>query len=92
MTSTTHSDSAQHASPSDPVARVLNRLDNVAEITNGWTARCPAHDDNMNSLSVSEGTDGRALIYCHAGCTFKGIVSGLGIRVRDLFVQERGCR
>ncbi len=32
------------------------------------TARCPAHDDRHQSLSVREGDGGRILVKCHAGC------------------------
>ena len=77
---------------SKPLERVLGRLENVAEVSGGWTARCPAHDDVMNSLSVGEGRDGRALLFCHAGCSLDEVVAALGIRVRDLFVQRRGRR
>jgi putative DNA primase/helicase len=45
----------------------------------------------MNSLSIGEGADGRALLFCHAGCSLNEVVTALGIRVRDLFVQ-RGRR
>ena len=34
----------------------------------GWTARCPAHDDHMPSLSITDADDGKALARCHAGC------------------------
>jgi hypothetical protein len=79
-------------SPSKPVATVLARLENVAKISAGWVARCPAHDDNVNSLSVGEGDDGRALLHCHAGCSFKDVVAALGIAVRSLFMKRRGAR
>jgi len=36
-----------------------------------YTARCPAHDDRVASLSVAKGSDGRALVKCFAGCTVK---------------------
>jgi putative DNA primase/helicase len=75
--------------PSNPVARVLGLLENVTEMTNGWTARCPAHGDNVNSLSIAEGTDGRVLIYCHAGCSLQEITCALGLRIRDLFAERR---
>jgi len=45
----------------------------------GWTARCPAHDDRSPSLSCSV-RGGRLLLYCHAGCTFVSILSALGLR------------
>jgi hypothetical protein len=76
--------------PSKPVNRILQLLKNVAENSAGWTAKCPAHGDTVNSLSVAEGNDGRALIFCHAGCGFDEIVAALGIRVRDLFVSRKG--
>jgi putative DNA primase/helicase len=78
--------------PSEPVARVLNLLQNVALISGGWTARCPAHVDRVNSLSIAEGSDGRALIHCHAGCAFEDVVAALGITVRSLFVQRGRSR
>jgi putative DNA primase/helicase len=73
---------------SEPVERVLSLLQNVATISGGWTARCPAHADRVNSLSIAEGRDGRALIHCHAGCTFDEVVAALGISVRSLFVRR----
>jgi putative DNA primase/helicase len=29
---------------------------------NGYTSRCPAHDDRTPSLSIGAGADGRALV------------------------------
>jgi len=74
--------------PSEPVIHVLSRLQNVAEISAGWTARCPAHADRVSSLSIAEGKDGRALVHCHAGCTFDEVVAALGITVASLFVRR----
>ncbi len=41
------------------------------------TARCPAHEDRLPSLSISNGNDGRLLLYCHAGCSFREIIQAL---------------
>jgi len=49
-----------------------------------WKARCPAHDDRNPSLSVGAGSDGRVLLYCHAGCPAENIVRALGLEMRDL--------
>jgi putative DNA primase/helicase len=57
---------------------VLSKLNGVKRASDGWTARCPAHSDERNSLSVSEGGGGRALLYCHAGCSFEQIVAAIG--------------
>jgi hypothetical protein len=47
--------------------------------SSGWEARCPAHDDRTASLTISEGDDGRLLMYCHAGCTFEAIMKAAGV-------------
>ena len=54
---------------SDPVQEILARLQGVRQTGQGqWQARCPTHEDQHASLSVSRGEDGRALLHCHAGC------------------------
>ena len=68
-----------------PVHRVLDRLERVKKSQNGWTARCPAHDDRWPSLKVDEGRDGRVLLHDHGGCTANEIVSSIGLEMSDLF-------
>lgn len=41
-----------------------------------YVARCPAHDDNNPSLSISEKA-GRLLVKCHAGCEQTAVVFAL---------------
>lgn len=48
-------------------------------------AKCPAHEDRSPSLSLSEGADNRALVYCFAGCTANAVVAALGLSWTDLF-------
>jgi len=68
------------------IDRLLAGLGNVKEAGAGkWTARCPAHDDRTNSLSLGTGDDGRALVHCHAGCDTAAIVGALGVTLGDLF-------
>lgn len=53
--------------PHDIIYPILAKLDNVQRTNdNQWSARCPIHDDSTNSLGVSTGKDGRALLHCHA--------------------------
>jgi hypothetical protein len=33
-----------------------------------WMARCPAHDDRVQRLSIDDADDGKVLVRCHAGC------------------------
>jgi len=64
----------------------LARLDGVKRAQDGqWYARCPAHEDHRQSLSVARGDDGRTLITCHAGCRTDDVLQRLGLAERDLF-------
>jgi hypothetical protein len=51
----------------------------------GYDACCPAHDDRTPSFHLGEGHDGRALVYCHAGCTLEEIADALHLAPGDLF-------
>jgi hypothetical protein len=57
----------------------------------GYTALCPAHDDQQHSLLIKE-TDGKILVKCFAGCDALGIVSALGIELKDLFTEPKQCK
>lgn len=49
---------------------------------------CPAHKDNQASLTITEGNVS-ALLYCHAGCKTEDIVQAVGLKMSDLFYQEK---
>lgn len=74
-----------YTAPSEPVARLLAKLDGIRRNGTGWMARCPAHEDRQASLSVTAGDDGRALLYCHAGCNVEAVTGAAGIATADLF-------
>ena len=67
---------------------LLARLDNVKGSGDKRTARCVAHQDSDNSLSISSGSDGRLLVKCFAGCDVNAICAALGIKVKDLFPSK----
>lgn len=72
-----------------PIQKILNGLytangERATKSGSGWSARCPAHDDNRASLSVAEGESGRALIWCHAGCSVEDICAAVGLQRADL--------
>jgi hypothetical protein len=71
------------------MADLISRLRGASRCGDGWTARCPAHDDYRNSLSVHY-RDGRWLLHCHAGCEWQDIVQALGLRPEALFDEEPG--
>lgn len=73
-----------------PYEVVVSLLQNPRRNGKGLTARCPAHQDKQNSLSVHEGEDGRVLIKCFAGCPAEKIVSVWGLKMSALFHDD--CR
>jgi DNA primase (bacterial type) len=50
---------------------VLGKLSNVNRCGEGWSARCPVHNDEKPSLTVTEDSDGTVLLHCHAGCSYE---------------------
>ena len=65
----------------------LTRLEKVKKTPSGFQARCPAHDDNIASLSVSNGEKG-IVLHCHANCPPDRVVEKLGLEMTDLFKEE----
>lgn len=54
----------------------------------GWSIKCPVHDDRVASVSLSVGADGRLLLYCHAGCRTPDLLAAVGLTVADLFDES----
>ena len=73
---------------SPPLDFVLERLSGVKRSGSGFVACCPAHEDRRQSLSVSEGDDGRVLLHCHAGCDPAAVCASLGMTPADLFEKS----
>ena len=73
---------------SSPLELVLSKLPDSKRCGKRWQALCPAHDDRNPSLAVAEGSDGRVLLKCHAGCTVEAICAALGLRVADLMPAD----
>ncbi|EAY57570.1 MAG: probable DNA primase [Leptospirillum rubarum] len=66
--------------PCNTTEDILSRLSKVRKAGQGWTACCPAHEDRNQSLSVRITETGRLLAFCHAGCSFQGILEALNLR------------
>jgi 5S rRNA maturation endonuclease (ribonuclease M5) len=58
----------------------LDNLDGLKPNGSGWIARCPVHDDNNPSLSITVTDAGKVLAHCHAGCDQLAVADALGIR------------
>ena len=66
-------------------ARYLAEALGANQVLNGWIAKCPAHDDEKPSLSISVKSDGSPLLHCFAGCEFRNIV--VALRDRGLWPE-----
>lgn len=57
----------------------LDRLDNVHPVSDGFMARCPAHDDqDGHSFHVSpKDLDAEAVTKCFAGCSYRATVEAV---------------
>jgi putative DNA primase/helicase len=64
----------------EQIARALGGRRNGS----GWSARCPAHDDDNPSLSIHD-RGGNTLVHCHAGCDQSRVVGAL--RRRGLWTE-----
>ncbi len=54
---------------------------------NSFMVRCPCHNDNTQSLSISE-KNGKILFNCFAGCRTEDILHSAGLEMKDLFADK----
>ena len=69
----------------DRLSLILSKLEKVSGTRNRFKALCPAHGDRTPSLSITEGDDGRVLLYCFGGCTIDSVLAAMGLSITDLF-------
>jgi 5S rRNA maturation endonuclease (ribonuclease M5) len=80
-----------------PLDRVLQALDAAGcrprATGDKHQAKCPHHNGkDFDSLTISEGTDGRVLLTCHSrGCEYADIMHALGLEPSDGFVPRTVC-
>lgn len=73
------------------IQRVLDALA-AKPCGNGWTARCPAHDDTQPSLSIGIGTNGALLLHCFRGCGYSQIIRAIESKAAALSPNAtNGC-
>lgn len=66
----------------------LARFEGVKGSGVSYTARCPAHNDRHNSLSIGLGNNGGIVVHCHAGCSPDAVVLASGATLRDLMPPD----
>jgi hypothetical protein len=67
---------------------ICDYLSQAGSANIGKLWQCPSHSDSYPSMSLEEGDDGKALIYCHAGCSFEEVCSSLGLSTHLLFEEH----
>ena len=73
--------------------QILPQLRGIKSRGHGrWMALCPAHQDRVASLSISEGADGRVLLRCFGGCEVSDVLAAVGKDFSDLFPNGLGHR
>lgn len=66
-------------------AETIARALGGRKVGQGWSARCPAHDDREPSLSIHH-AEGKLLVRCHAGCDQRDVIDAL--KARGLWVGK----
>lgn len=70
----------------DPLEKVLDALENVAEKNGKHEAFCPAHgDERTRHLTITLGDGGKVLLCCHKGCSTESVLKAIDLDFRDLF-------
>ena len=64
-----------------------SKLEQVKHNDNSIVAICPSHEDKNPSLTASL-TSEKILVKCQAGCTFKEIVSAVGMKQSQFFTLK----
>jgi putative DNA primase/helicase len=63
---------------------VVSRFDKPQRSGRSWKVRCPSHEDQKNSLSISEADNGKILLKCQAGCATKTVIDAVNLTWPDL--------
>ena len=72
----------------DPVAWLGALLAAVGSARTGRKWQCPAHGttgEHAPSLSISRGSEGRLLLFCHAGCAMPDVLRALALPLETLW-------
>ncbi len=69
----------------------LSLLHGVQDKGNGqYMARCPAHDDHKQSLSVKMG-EKKIVCHCMAGCEYDDILKAMGLTWKDVYKMDENA-
>jgi putative DNA primase/helicase len=71
------------------IAEAIGRALGGRKAAHQWMVRCVAHADRTPSLSLRDGTAGRLLVHCHAGCQALDVLAELR---RQKLIGSNDCR
>jgi putative DNA primase/helicase len=72
------------------IENLKERIQDIKETSPGqYIGKCPAHNDNKASLSISDQDEDRILLYCHAGCSAEYVMGSIGLKLSDLFKSKK---
>ena len=71
------------------LTEILTKFNKPKRLRPGqWQVCCPAHDDQTQSLTITE-TDDKILMHCHAGCDTSEILDIVGLKMSDLYKDSK---
>jgi hypothetical protein len=74
-----------------PIQTILDRLDNVRQLRDGYRASCPAHEGkSQDSLWISERDDGSIGLHCFGACDAVAVLHAIGLELKDLYPHPIG--
>ncbi len=71
-----------------PFDILTKRLTNLRGYRPNVAACCPAHRDTNPSLSVTELSDGKILLHCHAGCSTEEVLAAVDLDFSHLYPND----
>lgn len=66
---------------------IAQRLEGVRRNGTGFMAKCPAHEDSHQSLSIRDSSSG-ILFKCHTGCEAVSVISAMGLEWKDVMPED----
>lgn len=76
------------------VKEVVDRFKGVVVTPSGWKALCPCpghgggKGDSHPSLRITIGQNGKVLVNCRVGCSYKDILASANLEEHELFAQK----
>ncbi len=76
------------------VKEVVERFQGVVTTPSGWKCLCPVPShgggkgDSSPSLRLTIGQNGKVLVNCRVGCSYKDVLLAAGLEEKELFAQD----